>query len=41
MLERNHLRQCFEEMARFFVDDVIRGDMEFVSYFQVTGIVQR
>ncbi len=41
MLERNHLRQCFEEMARFFVDDVIRGDMEFVSHLQAVGLARR
>jgi hemerythrin-like metal-binding protein len=41
MLEKNHLRQCFEEMARFFVDDVIRGDMEFVSHLQSIGMTKR
>ncbi|MDO8607386.1 MAG: hemerythrin family protein [Phaeospirillum sp.] len=39
MVERHHLRGCFEEMARFLIDDVIRGDMEFVSFLQERGIV--
>lgn len=40
MLEQNQLRDCFEAMARFFIDDVIRGDMEFVSFMQERGIVR-
>ncbi len=39
MLERHQLQACFEDMARFFVDDVIRGDMEFVSFLQERGAV--
>ena len=39
LMERRQLRTCFEEMARFFIDDVIRGDMEFVSFMQERGIV--
>ena len=38
MIEQRLLRGCFEDMARFFVDDVIRGDMEFVSFMQERGI---
>ena len=38
MSEPQHLQNCFEEMAHFFIDDVIRGDMEFVSFMQERGI---
>ncbi|TAN78304.1 MAG: hypothetical protein EPN20_01060 [Magnetospirillum sp.] len=34
MVEPQQLHDCFDEMARFFIDDVIRGDMEFVSFMQ-------
>jgi hemerythrin-like metal-binding protein len=39
LVEQRQLRGCFEAMACFFVDDVIRGDMEFVSFMQERGIV--
>jgi hemerythrin-like metal-binding protein len=41
VMENEHFRICFEEMAQFFVDDVIRGDMDFVSFMETTGITKR
>jgi hemerythrin-like metal-binding protein len=41
ILESDHFRKCFEEMAKFFVDDVIRGDMDFVSFLETKGVAKR
>jgi hemerythrin-like metal-binding protein len=41
ILESDHFQKCFEEMAKFFVDDVIRGDMDFVSFMEAKGITKR
>ncbi len=32
---------CFDEMTRFMVDDIVRGDLAFKSFLQVKGLAKR
>ena len=32
--EKSDLRNCFEELIGFIIDDIIRGDTDFVSYLE-------
>jgi len=38
MDDQGHLMECFEEMATFLIDDIVKGDFEFVSYLKEAGI---
>ena len=33
------LDDCFTELVRFFIEDVVRGDLDFVSFLQDKGVV--
>ena len=35
------LRKCVDEMLGFLVDDIVKGDMEFKSFLQEKGVVER
>lgn len=35
------LLSCFDEMTRFMVDDIVRGDLAFKSFLQVKGLARR
>lgn len=41
MKEQGHIKECFDEMVDFLIDDVVRGDSVFVSYMIDKGIVSR
>ncbi len=41
MKEKHLLKECFDEMVSFLIDDVVRGDSVFVSYMIDKGIVRR
>lgn len=41
MADRGQLKECFEEMAGFFVDDVVKGDSEFVGYLVRSGVAKK
>jgi hemerythrin len=34
------VKNCYEELASFFIDDVIRGDMEYKSFLQEKGFAK-
>lgn len=34
------LNACFEEMTRFLIDDVLRGDLQFKSYLEDKGLIK-
>ncbi len=40
MAAANKLEKCFEEMAGFFIDDVVKGDSQFVSHLIEKGLVR-
>ena len=40
MNDQGLIRECFEEMSSFLIDDVVRGDSAFVSYMIAKGIVR-
>ena len=40
--ETSHrLDECFDAMARFLVDDILRGDIHFKSYLEYEGYLDR
>lgn len=41
MNDKKKLAKCFDEMVTFVIDDIIRGDMEFVSFMIEEGIIQK
>ena len=41
MAERGKLKDCFEGMANFFIDDVVKGDVMFVSYLEQVGVTKK
>lgn len=41
LTETTKLRQCFEDLARFMVDDIVRGDLDFKSFLEANGLVRR
>jgi hemerythrin len=41
MKDQGHIKECFDEMVGFLIDDVVRGDSVFVSYMIDKGIVKR
>ena len=38
MQNQTLLKECFDEMCTFLIDDIIKGDHEFVSYLKVAGV---
>ncbi len=34
------LKRCFDEMATLLIEDVVRGDMQFVSFMVEKGIIE-
>jgi len=34
------IRQCFDEMATLLIEDVVKGDMQFVSFLIEQGVVE-
>jgi hemerythrin len=41
MGDRKQLKKCFDEMVAFFVDDVVKGDLGFISHLMNAGIVKQ
>ncbi|MDH5424807.1 MAG: hemerythrin domain-containing protein [Gammaproteobacteria bacterium] len=40
-IETEHdLEECFDAMAEFLVDDILRGDIKFKSYLQYEGYIK-
>ena len=39
-LSPEKLLGCFDEMTRFMVDDIVRGDLAFKSFLQVKGLAK-
>jgi len=35
-----HLKECFEEMCTFLIDDIVKGDHEFVSHLKEAGVTE-
>jgi len=35
----DHIQRCFEEMATLLVEDVVKGDLQFVSFLVEKGVV--
>lgn len=33
------LKRCFDEMATLLIEDVVRGDMQFVSFLKNKGVI--
>lgn len=41
-IETEHdLKECFENMANFLIDDILRGDIKFKSYLEHEGHIKR
>lgn len=41
-IETEHdLKQCFDKMAHFLVDDILKGDIKFKSYLEYEGYVAK
>ncbi len=40
MADRGHLKECFDEMAGFLIDDVVKGDHVFVSFLANAGMIR-
>lgn len=40
MNDRGRLMECFNKMAEFFIDDVVKGDHAFVSHLVEVGAVR-
>jgi len=38
--DQSLIKKCFDEMASFFIDDVVRGDHEFVSHLVNAGVAK-
>lgn len=38
--ERRNLEECFEGMAEFLIDDVVKGDLHFKSFLEDAGITK-
>ena len=38
-VDPSQLDNCFTEMVKFFLEDVVRGDLDFVSFLQHKGVV--
>jgi hypothetical protein len=36
----HELKECFQSMANFLVDDILRGDIIFKSYLQHEGYIK-
>ena len=41
MADQGQLKECFDQMAGFFIDDVVKGDHIFVSYLVSAGVGKR
>lgn len=40
-LEKEHdLKECFDGMAHFLIDDILRGDIKFKSYLEYEGHIK-
>ena len=40
-IETEHdLKECFENMAKFLIDDILRGDISFKSYLEHEGYIK-
>lgn len=37
----DHVQRCFEEMATLLIEDVVKGDLQFVSFLIEKGVVDR
>lgn len=41
-IETKHdLKECFDGMAKFLIDDILRGDINFKSYLEYEGYIER
>lgn len=40
MSDRELLRECFDEMAAFMIEDVVRGDLDFKSFLEEKGLAK-
>lgn len=38
---RHEIRECYDEMLSFLVDDVVRGDYDFKSFLEEKGLARR
>lgn len=41
MGDQGLLKECFEEMAGFLIDDVVKGDHEFISHLINAGVAKK
>ncbi|MCW8915721.1 MAG: hemerythrin family protein [Magnetovibrio sp.] len=39
--EPDRLKRCFDEMATLLIEDVVRGDMQFVSFLEEKGLIRK
>lgn len=40
-IETEHdLKECFDGMANFLIDDILRGDIKFKSYLEYNGYIE-
>ena len=40
MNDPGNIRRCFDEMATLLIEDVVKGDMQFVSFLIEKGVVE-
>ena len=39
MSSEDEIRECFEKLVSFFIDDIVRGDLDFKSFLHETGVI--
>lgn len=40
MSDHGRLKECFEEMCTFLIDDIVKGDTEFISFLKEAGVAE-
>lgn len=40
IVTEHDIKECFESMAEFLIDDILRGDISFKSYLEYEGYIK-